>query len=171
MKYIDDAFDEKIFSKKFALVLAPLLGALWVYTMVMDQFSATILLSILLGVALRGKIDNHAHIIGTAVIIAVIPLSGIDFMLLPLLFLTAAAFLDELGNDVVDYIPSDNPTLLRRTVDYMFHQRWLTKIGILFVVLLGLFPMYFFLAILLFDIAYFSVRIYGKKQKKTAVCA
>ena len=47
LKYIDDAFDEKIFSKKYALILAPLLAILWAYTMYIDSFSATILLAIL----------------------------------------------------------------------------------------------------------------------------
>lgn len=173
LKYIDDAFDEKQFSKKLALVLAPFLGILWVYTMIIDQFSATILFAILLGVALRGKIDNHAHLMGTIVIVAIMLIIGIQFMIIPLIFLATAAFLDELGNDVVDYYPSkkEPPTIKRKFINYFFHQRWLTKIGVLYVVLLGIFPVYFFFAILLFDIAYFSVRIYGNAQKKQAVCA
>ena len=36
IKYIDDAFDEKIFSKKIALTIAPLLGVLWAYTMIIN---------------------------------------------------------------------------------------------------------------------------------------
>ena len=168
LKYIDDAFDEKKFNKTLAIAIAPLLGILWVYTMLIDQFSATILFAILLGVALRGKIDNHAHLLGTIVIVVIMLAIGINFMLLPLIFLAAAAFLDELGNDVVDYYPSEKepPTFTRRSINYFFHQRWLTKIGVLYVVLLGIFPVYFFFAMLLFDIAYFSVRIYGNTQKK-----
>jgi len=102
LKYIDDAFDEKIFSKRYALILAPLLALLWAYTMYVDQISATILLAILVGVFLRGKIDNRAHFIGLAVIIGIIALVGISLLFLPLIIIAAAAFLDEVGNDVID---------------------------------------------------------------------
>ena len=80
LKYIDDAFDEKIFNRKFALILAPFLGALWAYTMFINQFSATILLAILIGVFLRGKVDNHAHFVGLFIIIGSIILVGINLL-------------------------------------------------------------------------------------------
>ena len=47
IKYIDDAFDENKFNKKIALVIAPILGILWAYTMLIDGVSATILLAVL----------------------------------------------------------------------------------------------------------------------------
>ena len=55
IKYIDDAFDEQIFSKRIALVLAPALGLLWAYAMIVDKASAVILLAILCAVLLKGK--------------------------------------------------------------------------------------------------------------------
>jgi len=167
LKYIDDAFDEKVFNKKFALVLAPLLGVLWVYTMFVNQFSATILFAIMLGVALRGKIDNHAHLIGTLVIVGIIPFVGLNLMVLPLIFLATAAFLDEFGNDMVDLYLSDpeKNSFSKKILKTFFDQRWMTKIAVLYVVLLGVFPIYFFLAIILFDLAYFTVRTYSQRQK------
>jgi hypothetical protein len=162
LKYIDDAFDEKIFNKKLAMMLAPFLGILWAYTMIIDQFSATILLAILLGVFIKGKIDNYAHITGMAVIMVI-------------LFIATAAFLDEMGNDVIDknreYFDDNN--FLHKITLYFFDQRWLTKLTVLYVVLIGLFPIYFFLAILLFDGAYLTVRLYtkSKQQIRKAACA
>jgi hypothetical protein len=169
LKYIDDAFDEKVFNKKLALVLAPFLGILWAYTMIIDQFSATILLAILLGVLAKGKIDNYAHLIGLAVIMLVLIFAGVNLLFLPLIFIATAAFLDELGNDIIDKNKDyfDDNKFLHKITLYFFDQRWLTKITVLYVVLIGLFPIYFFLAILLFDGAYLTVRLYTKSRQQT----
>ena len=174
LKYIDDAFDEKIFNKKLAMILAPFLGILWAYTMIIDQFSATILLAILLGVFVRGKIDNYAHLTGMVVIMLILIFAGVNLLFLPLIFIATAAFLDEMGNDVIDknrdYFDDNN--FLHKITLYFFDQRWLTKLTVLYVVLVGLFPLYFFLAILLFDGAYLTVRLYTKSklEMKKAVC-
>jgi len=167
LKYIDDAFDEKIFSKKIALVIAPFLALLWAYTMYIDQFSATILLAILVGVFLRGKIDNRAHFVGLAIIIGIIAIVGISLLFLPLIIIAAAAFLDEVGNDVIDYNKGDidNTKFWHKLLVYFFDQRWVTKISILYVVLLGVFPLYFFVAMLLFDGAYLTVRLYSRSKQ------
>jgi hypothetical protein len=174
LKYIDDAFDERTFNKKIALVLAPLLGILWAYTMIIDPVSATILLAVLLGVFLKGKIDNYAHGLGLAVIVAILIAAGVQLLYLPLIVLVAAAVLDEAGNDVVDYNMKnlDKANFLHKAVITFFDQRWVTKIAILYVALLGVFPWYFFLAMLLFDGAYLVVRMYSRSrpqiQKVTA---
>jgi len=159
IKYIDAAFDEKTFNRKLALILAPFLGGLWAYTMFINPFSATILLSILLGVILKGKIDNVAHLSGVIVIIPVILFLGVELLLLPLLFLVAAAVLDELGNDYIDEHPQFfNKNKVTLFIDYFFDQRWLLKTSILFLVFFGLIPYYFFIAMIFFDYAYLTVR-------------
>jgi hypothetical protein len=164
LKYIDDAFDEKTFNKKFALILAPLIGVLWAYTMIIDQVSATILLAVILGVFIKGKIDNQAHILGLFVILALIIISGIQLLILPLLMLVAAALLDEVGNDIIEYDKKihNEKRFSRKSFVAFFDQRWLTKLVILFVVIMGLFPWYFFVAMLLFDGAYLVMRMYSR---------
>ena len=158
LKYIDEAFDATIFNKKLALVLAPLLGVLWAYTMIIDPISATILLAILLGVLLKGKIDNLAHFAGLLVILGIVIGLGVEFLIFPLIFLTIAALLDEVGNDYIDKKHYLNSSLKwKKLVGYFFDQRWLTKVAILGLVFIGLFPYYFFLAMLLFDGAYVFV--------------
>ena len=175
LKYIDDAFDEKIFNRKVAMILAPFLGLLWAYTMVVDPFSATLLSAILLGVFVKGKIDNYAHFIGLAVIIGAIILIGINLMFLPLIFLAAAALLDEVGNDIIDYNRKtlDKDKFWHKVFVYFFDQRWFTKMAVLYVILIGLFPIYFFLAMLLFDGAYLTVRLYSRTKTAQAqiVCS
>ena len=174
LKYIDDAFDEKIFNKKFALLLAPILGLLWAYTMFIDQFSATILLAIIIGVFCRGKIDNLGHYIGLAIIIGIIALLGINFLFLPLVIFAIAAFLDEVGNDIIDYNKGniDESKFSQKLFVYFFDQRWATKIAVLYVILIGVFPLFFFLALLLFDGAYLLVRLYSRtiSKPKAVVC-
>jgi hypothetical protein len=166
LKYIDDAFDERTFNRKFALVLAPFLGILWAYTMIISPVSATILLAVLLGVFLKGKIDNYAHGLGLAVIIAILIVAGVQLLILPLIVLAAAAVLDEVGNDVVDYNRNtfDTSKFSHKAFIAFFDQRWVTKVAILYVALLGVFPWYFFLAMLLFDGAYLVVRMYSRSH-------
>ena len=167
LKYIDDAFDERTFNKKIALVLAPLLGILWAYTMVLDPISATILLAVLLGVFFKGKIDNYAHALGLGVIVVILIAAGVQLLYLPLIVLVAAAVLDEAGNDVVDYNKNSFNTsnFLHKGIIAFFDQRWVTKIAILYIALLGIFPWYFFLAMLFFDGAYLVVRMYSRSKQ------
>ena len=166
LKYIDDAFDELTFNKKIAIVLAPLLGILWAYAMILDSVSATILLAVLLGVFFKGKIDNYAHAIGLLVIVVILIAAGVQLLFLPLIVLIAAAVLDEAGNDVVDYNKNNFNTanFFHKGIIAFFDQRWVTKLAILYITLLGVFPWYFFLAMLLFDGAYLVVRMYSRSK-------
>lgn len=169
LKYIDDAFDEKIFNKKIALILAPILGVLWAYSMIINAVSATILLAILLGVFLKGKIDNYAHFIGLISIIGIIILVGVGLLILPLIFLIVSALLDEVGNDFIEkkkYLNSNR--FYKKFAGYFFDQRWLTKVAILGIALLGVFPLYFFLAMVMFDGAYLITRWYGQFRQRDA---
>lgn len=168
IKYIDDAFDEKRFNKKIALAIAPLLGILWAYTMLIDRISATILLAVLCGVLFKGKIDNHAHLAGLLAILIIIVLAGVELMILPLLFLAPFALLDEVGNDVIDYNKKyfNGDRFWHNFVRYFFDQRWLLKIAIFGFVLLGVIPYYFLLAMLLFDGAYLMMRWYGQTRQR-----
>ena len=101
LKYIDEAFDEHRFNVKIAYILAPILGVLWAYSMVVNAVSATILLAILLGVILKGKIDNLAHVAGLGVIFIIVILAGVNLLIIPLIVFTLAALFDEVGNDLI----------------------------------------------------------------------
>ena len=166
IKFIDSAYDEKTFNKKIAMILAPFLGLLWAYTMFINPFSATILFSILLGVLFKGKIDNIAHLSGVIVIIPLIFFLGIELLIVPLLFLAGAATLDEFGNDVLDRESTKNKeTIWFRCILYFFDQRWMLKSALLFLSIIGLIPFYFFVALILFDYAYLSVRFLSEVKR------
>ena len=167
LKYIDDAFDEKVFNKTIAYAIAPLLGVLWAYTMIIDTVAATILLAILLGVLLKGKIDNIAHVIGLVVIIGIVVVAGVQLLFVPLIILAAAALLDEVGNDFVD-----KSNLLagekrwQKVMIGFFDQRWVAKVAILGLVVVSVLPWFFFVAMLLFDGAYLGVRSFSQIRQK-----
>ena len=167
IKYIDSAYDDKIFSKKIALVLAPLLGALWAYTMLINPVAATILLAVVIGVLFKGKIDNVAHLAGLLVIFAIIFFAGVQLMIVPLVFLGIAALLDEVGNDFVDKRKSklNMNQFSHRFVVSFFDQRWVLKVAILVLSLVGVIPLVFFLAMVSFDYSYIGVRVYSKLKQ------
>ena len=103
IKFIDDAFDREVFDKRIALLLAPVLGILAAFTMSLSIESATLLTAIILGVFFTGKIDNKAFWAGLFVCLVGMLLFGIiNFLWLPLIFLTVSGVVDELGNDFVD---------------------------------------------------------------------
>lgn len=170
IKYIDAAYDEKTFSKKIAFALAPFLGVLWAFTMVIDPYSATILLAVLLGVLIKGKIDNAAYLLGFFIILVIIALAQVELLIIPLIVLVAAAVLDEIGNDIIDNKTEhlDKSRLWHKVIVGFFGHRWVLKIAILGIALLGIIPIYFFLAMLLFDYAYLMVRLYSRSRERTS---
>ncbi|KAA0004716.1 MAG: hypothetical protein FE038_01860 [Thermoplasmata archaeon] len=163
LKYIDDAFDKKSFNKKKGLVLAPFLGLLWAFTMIGNPFSATVLLAVVLGVLSKGKIDNPAHVFGFIVILMTIIFIRIDILVLPLVFLSAAAIVDEAGNDVTGYDKriKRSKKFRHKFFVYFFGRRYLLKVALLYLVLINVFPMYLLIALILFDEAYLIVEMYS----------
>ena len=171
IKYIDAAFDDKVFNKRNAIIIAPFLGVLWAYTMLINEISATILLSVLIAVLLKGKIDNMAHILGLITIIIfgvfiILFIDGNGLMLLPLIFLTSAAIIDEVGNDIIDYNEFKKNIRFRyRFLIYFFGRRYLMKTAIIYISLLGIFPLYFVLAFIFFDESYIIIDLYSKSRQ------
>ena len=164
IKYIDDAFDKHTFNKTLALVITPFLSILGAYTMIIDPVSATILLAVLCGVLIKGKVDNIAFATGFVLVIALIALMGIEFLILPLMLLGAAAVLDEVGNDYIDEKKEkiDQKKIVNKFVMYFFGHRWIMKIAILSLAIAGIIPFFFFIAMTLFDYAYVFIDNYTK---------
>lgn len=159
IKYIDDAFDEKVFRARNAVLFAPVLGIFWFLTMILSPESATILGAILIAVFLKGKIDNIAHQLGIISIFALLFVFGFfNFLWIPLLVLVVAGLVDELGNDYVD-----KNLGIRKPIFLFFKYRFVMKLAVLGFVLLGVFQPVFFFAFLAFDIAYALVTKYSEK--------
>lgn len=166
VKYVDDAFDEKKFSKKIATLLAPALGVLWAYTCISSEIAATLLLAIMFGVLLKGKIDNLAHQLGFVTIIVLLFLGGAEMMIVPLIVLTVAGALDEVGNDFMEKRTSYfyHSKAWEKFSSFFFGYRLLMKIVVLFITLLGVFPLYFLVAFLLFDSSYHIMHLYSQTR-------
>ncbi len=176
IKYVDAAFDEKVFKKKWATIIAPIIGLLWAFTMILHPMAATILLAVILGVIVKGKIDNIAHIIGLISIfifylILYILFDGIVIYFIPLFFLAAAGVLDEIGNDVISYNNefSSNHSFGYQFFKYFFGRRHFMKVALIYLFIAGGFPLYFFVAFLFFDEAYMMVALYSKSKSTNKV--
>jgi hypothetical protein len=173
IKYIDAAYDEKTFNKKTALIITLPLATLWAYTMLINPISTTILLAILLGVLIKNKIDNYAHLLGSAIIVTIfiiaIYLKNIELIILPLIFLISAAIIDEVGNDIIDYNKKNlKKNRFRHQFSlYFFGRRYVMKLAILYLIIFGIVELYFLLAMILFDEAYIITDLYSRsKQQK-----
>ena len=169
IKYIDAAFDEKIYNKQHAIILAPFLGFFWTITMMVSQVSATILLAVALGVLFKGKIDNKAHLIGLLSIFFLTYIFQIKPIIPTLIFLTAAAVLDEVGHDIITYNENILKTKLfsHQFIKYFFGRRYMVKIALIYLIILGFITAEYFIAFLAFDEAYLMIGLLSKvKQKK-----
>ncbi len=169
LKYIDDAFDEDTFSKKKAILIAPIIVLIWICLSLFDSVSATILFSILFAVLLTGKIDNLIFKVSTIALISILFLTQmLNLLWIPLVILILMGVADEKGNDYVD----NHATL--KLVEFFFSYRFCMKMGVLSLCILTLLPWLYLLAFLAHDGAYESVRILGKisvahQRKKKSV--
>lgn len=154
LKYIDDAFDEELFSKGVAMLMAPILVVIWAGVSIFDSISATILLSILFAVILSGKVDNLTFALSSIALIIIILLTQMSQLsLVPLFALTVMGVVDEKGNDYVDC----NKT--GKVGAFFFAHRCGMKLGTLGLCMTALLPWFYIIAFLAFDTAYEFVKI------------
>lgn len=167
IKFIDEAFDEGIFNKRVAYLLAPALVAVWMAVSLFDAISATILFSILAGVLLAGKIDNTIFKTSAISILLAALLSGkISILWTPFLSLTIAGIIDEFGNNYVD------SNRARKAVEFFFLHRFTMKIGVTLLCAFSIFSWDYLFAFLAFDMSYDLVGMLGQwtmRSNSTAV--
>jgi hypothetical protein len=158
LKYIDDAFDEGTFSKKKAIMVAPVIVLIWIVLSLYDPISATILFSIFLAVLLTGKIDNSIFMMCSIAIIAILLLTQMLTLLwIPLFLMTLAGIIDEKGNDYVDYHESS------KLIQFFFTYRCCMKVGVLSLCIVIFIPWLYLFAFLAHDVSYELVRRIGLK--------
>jgi|Deesub1362B_J571_1020462.scaffolds.fasta_scaffold05634_3 hypothetical protein len=156
LKYIDDAFDEGMHSRRVASILAPILVVLWIALSVTDPYSATILTAVLLGVLFSGKIDNWIFTASTgAIVLTILFLARENLLLLPLAILTIFGIIDEKGNDYVDSHRA------HRFMVFFFTHRFALKLALLALCVASLLPFAYFVAFMCFDLAYDTVGYLG----------
>ncbi len=164
LKYIDDAFDEARFSKRRAMLMAPLLVVIWVCVSISDTGSATVLFAILFAVLLSGKVDNPVFKLSSIALLAMLFLALMSrFSYVPLAVLTVLGIADEKGNDYAD------GNRLGELAEFFFAHRCSMKVGTLGLCLASFLPWLYLLAFMVFDLAYEVVRI-AKDVNLSAIC-
>lgn len=149
LKFIDEAFDENAFNKKFAFLIAALLVIIWTGISIYDASAATVLFAILGGVFLSGKIDNAAFRASTTVLVILLFLSGrFTLIWLPFFLLTLAGIIDEKGNDYVDSRKTN------RAVKFFFLHRFSMKLTVFAVCYASYLHGLYLFAFLAFDVTY-----------------
>jgi len=178
LKYIDQAYDIGVFSKKKANILAIVLATLMAYLIISDPPSATIFFSIFVIVAVTRKIDNPAFYIGTGIIL-LLPIIFHDIMTikwLPFGVLIFSGIIDEIGNDWADKrkkmkrLNNDNRknpnnSTLKKFGEKFFLHRFAMKIGVLVLTIFGFFQYLYLFAFLFFDMMYLLVEQYSLSIK------
>ena len=176
IKYIDQAYDIRVFSKTNANVAAVLCSLLMAYLIITDPPSTIIFLAMIIALAITRKIDNIAFYVGIAIIL-LLPIifnSLIKMNWLPFGVLAISGILDELGNDWADKrtkngrvkkhgIAQNEP--IYKFAEKFFIYRFAMKVAILLLVVLGFFDWIYFFAFLLFDLMYVLIDAYSTSIK------
>jgi hypothetical protein len=157
IKYIDEAYDENVFSKKKAHVAVVLCILLMGYLMLMDGPSMMIFFGMIVALIFAKKIDNPAFIAGTAGVLPVPFLfnMSLNIELLPLSILILTGIADEKGNDFADN------KKIKGIIGKFFDYRCMMKVGVLGLCVFGFFSFIYCIAFMLFDIAYYAVKVYS----------
>ena len=178
IKYIDQAYDLGVFSKKKANLVAIPSGILMAYLIISDPPSATIFFSIFVVVAVTRKIDNPAFYMGTGILLLLpIIFHGImKIEWIPFGILILSGIIDEIGNDWADKrkemrrLSNDNRrnpynSTLKKFGEKFFLHRSAMKIGVLVLTIFGFFRYLYLFAFLFFDMMYLLVEQYSLSIK------
>lgn len=162
IKYIDQAYDENFFNKRFAILTAIGCGLLMGFLIATDPTSAIIFAAILFGVGLSRKIDSPAFYVGASLVIVsllyLLFLAQTNLSWIPLVVLGFSALIDELGNDLAD------TRRVRGALHFFFSYRFSMKVAIVALVWFGYLHWYYLAAFLAFDLAYTFVEWYSYKK-------
>lgn len=166
VKYVDSVFDEHVFNRNIALVLAGVCGIVMGLFVAIDTYAATVLLAIVLGVAITRKIDNPAFIAGTILVIAIPVLltNNLLVQFFPLAGLVFGGMVDELGNNMVDA-----KRIRNRAGELFFHFRLTMEAVMGALVAAGVMPALYWAALIFFDISYHLVGGYAERVKMAGV--
>lgn len=161
IKYVDQAFDRKIFDRRFALCVS-LIGAFTaVYISTFDPYSATIFIAIVAGELLAKKVDNIAFYITTIVVIpgsttalfVIIPnvANGYEIFGVSLVIMIVSLVLDEV---VHDYFGKKSKKGI--TAKFAYYRPFI-KMTLFSLVCFGIYPIIYLAAFMIFEISYISI--------------
>ncbi|MCX6799468.1 MAG: hypothetical protein NTW59_05235 [Candidatus Diapherotrites archaeon] len=161
LKVVDLSFDERLFSRRIALLLAVPGALLFAFTLLADAQSATLLMAVLVSCLLTRKVDNVAFFAGAAIVVALsFLLNAFSLLLfLPLAALVVAGIFDELGNNFAD------KRKVRGAAGFLLQQRFFMKICAFALLLAGLLDLLHFAAFICFDAGYAAVEAALNKKR------
>lgn len=174
IKYIDQAYDLRVFSKRRANIIAILCGIIMAYLIITDPSSIEIFLALIIALAITRKIDNIAFYIGTgiALLLPIIFGSVINIQWIPFGILIFSGILDELGNDWADNRKNKrlaknlkNEDKIEDFAEKFFLNRFSMKIAIGLLVILSFFDVLYLYAFVLFDLTYLLMDVYSTSIK------
>jgi hypothetical protein len=169
VKYIDAAHDDNTFSKKHSIPLAIALGTLAGGVMVWDQPTLIIFVSLILGVAITGKLDILPFQLLTAIAVLIpicyysgsLPLGSGGWRLV--LLISFGAAIDEFGNDLAD------AGFFRHVLRVFFLYRGYLKVLIGGIALLNYLRLSYVLAFLSFDLGYLLITRLSERRVELMV--
>jgi len=160
IKYLDRTYDERAGGKRKALLLMPLCGLLMAALITLDRYSAIILIGLMLGNLMAGKINTREFQI--MVVIALAPPLAISYLVpditqtpvfaevlgVPIVLITISAMIDEKLNDFSDR------KKLSSTIGNLLYHRLLLPVTVLILCFAGYFSLVYFISLVGFDVAY-----------------
>jgi hypothetical protein len=168
VKFIDDSFDEKAYPRKLALILAPITAIFWAYIMSLNSTAGLLLTAIIIGVFVKGKIDNVAFVIAVfSVYFAYFFMGDWKFLIDPtllliLIIISIAGIIDEIGNDYIDKNNIYKNGFHGKLMYFFFEYRFFMKIIVFLFALSGFYSIIFFIAFFFWDFGYELVMHYTK---------
>ena len=157
ISYMDRAYDHGLFSRKKALVLAPVMVAAWLFLTAYNTGYATLLFAILLASLIAGKVDTMVFRVSAGVLLIWLSVNWPGINWASFIILTILGIIDEVGNDHADSGKT------KGVVEFFFTHRLCMKVGVLGLVFATWLPWMTFAAIMTFDVAYESVVIIGAR--------
>jgi hypothetical protein len=157
IKFIDQAYDEDMYSLKTANLLAVISGIFMGILMVYDSpFSTAFFLAMIVSLVLARKIDNVAFAAGTgaAMITLVIMMFRVDVQFLwgTVVILLVAGFIDEIMDGVAHRLKMFTP------MDWFLHYRPFSDIAMVLLVLTGTFSWIYLAPYFAFTIGYIMMQ-------------
>jgi hypothetical protein len=164
IKYVDQAYDEKIFPVRTANVLAGIAAIGMAGGMVLDTpFSTTFFAAMLLSLLLARKIDNPAFAVAVvSIVLILVMLSFVCFIKLDipaLALFVVAGFLDEIGDDYA------HRHLTNRLAKAVLHYRPLSDLALLGLILFRVFGWTYLAPYYAFTLAYITIAKCGVRRQ------
>jgi hypothetical protein len=163
IKFVDQAYDEGLFSIRAAKVTAVMAGVTMGYLMAKDSpFSTAFFAAMLISLILAKKIDNFAFAIGTVLaivsLIAFYPSSEVSWLIVPVILFLVAGFVDEI---VDDYADEHNVNIF---IQMFLNYRPFSDFALVAMVLFGTFSWVYLLPYFSFTLSYLFVKRYTEKE-------